>query len=108
MSEFNYKPFWDSTLKQLKKEMDEFSFIYLSSLKYKDSKENCLILVAPSKFYKDQIMQKYSAKIEKHLLSVSKIRISLQIDVDTNMEQDDNIEAESEITKSEKKKRSEK
>lgn len=103
MSEFNYKPFWDSTLKQLKKEMDEFSFIYLSSLKYKDSKENCLILVAPSKFYKDQIMQKYSAKIEKHLLSVSKIRISLQIDVDTNMEQDDNIEAESEITKSEKK-----
>lgn len=102
MSEFNYKPFWDSTLKQLKKEMDEFSFIYLSSLKYKDSKENCLILVAPSKFYKDQIMQKYSAKIEKHLLALSKNRISLEIDVDTNMEQDDNVESESETNNVEK------
>ena len=102
MSEFNYKPFWDATLKQLKKEMDEFSFIYLSSLKYKDSKENCLILVAPSKFYKDQIMQKYSAKSEKHLLALSKNRISLEIDVDTNMEQDDNVESESETNNVEK------
>ena len=105
MSEFNYKPFWDATLKQLKKEIDEFSFIYLSSLEYKDSKENCLILATPSLFFRDQIMQKYSTKIEKDLFSRSNIHISLQIDVDTSIDTDDdkeNKETEPSFEKEEK------
>lgn len=101
MDNFNYKSVWETTLKFLKKEIDEFSSIYLDSLEYKDAKENCLILAVPSQFHKDQIMQKYSAKIEKHLFSVSGIHISLQIDVDTNMDSDSdeqlNLEKEENI-----------
>jgi len=91
MGNFNYKSTWEATLKLLKKEIDEFSSIYLDSLEYRDSKENCLILVVPSQFHKDQIMQKYSAKIEKHLFSISGIHISLQIDVDTSMDLDNDV-----------------
>ena len=92
MIEFNYKPLWEETLKSLKKNMDDFSSIYLDSLEYKDSKENCLILATPSLFFRDQIMQKYSAKIEKDLFSRSNIHISLQIDVDTSIDTDDDKE----------------
>ena len=105
MSEFNYKPLWEETLKSLKKNMDDFSSIYLDSLEYKDSKENCLILATPSLFFRDQIMQKYSTKIEKDLFSRSNIHISLQIDVDTSIDTDDdkeNKETEPSFEKEEK------
>lgn len=102
MSELNYESLWEKTLKLLKKEMDEFSFVFLSSLEYKDSREDCLILAVPSQFHKDQIMQKYLTKIEKHLFSLSNHHISLQIDVDTDMDSNDNIETESTSNKIEK------
>lgn len=101
MSEFNYKPLWEATLKLLKKEIDEFSFVYLSCLQYRSSKENCLVLAVPSLFHKDQIMQKYANMIEKHLNSLSNSKISLEIDVDGTIDQDDNSDA---IIDSEEKK----
>ena len=94
MSEFNYKSLWEATLKLLRKEMDEFSYIYLDSLEYRDSKENCLILATSSKFYKDQILQKYSSKIEKRLFSLSNTHISLEIDVDENIDLNENKKIE--------------
>ena len=94
MSEFNYKSLWEATLKLLRKEMDEFSYIYLDSLEYRDSRENCLILATSSKFYKDQILQKYSSKIEKRLFSLSNTHISLEIDVDENIDLNENKKIE--------------
>lgn len=102
MSELNYKLLWEATLKFLRKEGDDFSSIYLDSLEYKGSKENCLILVVPSLFHRDQILQKYSTKIKKHLFSLSNTHISLQLDVDTNMDSNEDKNIELEIDKEEK------
>ena len=91
----NYKSYWEATLKLLKKETDDISSIYLDSLKYKDSKENCLILAVPSQFYKDQIMQKYSFKIEKELFLLSNTKITLEINVDSNIDPDEETVSDS-------------
>ncbi|MGP1438952.1 MAG: chromosomal replication initiator protein DnaA [Treponema sp.] len=101
MSQFNYEPFWKDTLKRLKNETEGFELAYLDSLEYRDSKENCLILVTPSFFHREQILQKYLNQIEKSLFSLSNTHITLQIDVDPNMDKDENNNVEHEVDQNE-------
>jgi len=63
---------------------------------YESSKGNSIVIAVPSKFYRDQILQRYSSKLEKIFFDLSNENIELQIVVDSsiNTSNDDNDDKE--------------
>lgn len=81
MSEWDYSPFWEETIKQLAQELTTLEFsTWFERLKYIKSEEKKIILFVPSGFYRDQVKQKYSRIIEDRLFKLSGQKISIQIE----------------------------
>ena len=103
MSQIGYQNLWENTLKTLKKEVSTIEYSsWISLLHYNGTENNKIMLSVASTFHRDQIMQKYSSKIEKILHALSNEDISIQIDVDASLTKDDEDEIEEEEKEDEK------
>lgn len=79
MNQWNYKPFWEETYKQLKKKLNESEItLWIDALSYYDSKENIIVFSVGTPFIRDQIAQKYQRLIEDTFLEISDMNISLE------------------------------
>lgn len=95
MNQIEYKTLWENTIKILKKDISSIEYSsWISLLHYEKSENEKIMLSVASSFHRDQIMQKYSTKIEKILRSLTNKDISIQIDVDSSLAKDDDDETD--------------
>ncbi len=72
MTEWDYKIFWDEVVRQFQEELSFNVFsMWFSTMDYEKSGENSVTVSVPSKFFEDQIKQKYKTAIEKKFLELS-------------------------------------
>jgi chromosomal replication initiator protein len=79
---WDYKPFWQEVITQIKHEITEQEFImWFKNIEYHASDESQIILNVPSSFYKDQVTKRYLPLLENKLfdLSGNKIKIGFNI-----------------------------
>jgi len=99
MSKDKYSALWNEAIAKLEKVLStqEIS-TWIEAIHYQSSTEDSIIVAVPSQFHRDQILQKYSSKLEKLFFNLSNEDINLQIIVDasinTNDEDDDHKEKE--------------
>lgn len=106
MSELNYQTLWEETIKCLKKELSQLEFSsWIALLHYEKVEEGKIVLAVASKFHRDQILQKYSTKIEHILFYLSSEEIKIQINVDPSLIKDNTDEVNKEDDSYEKEKR---
>ena len=99
MSKDKYSALWNEAIAKLEKVLStqEIS-TWIEAIHYQSSTEDSIIVAVPSQFHRDQILQKYSSKLEKLFFNLSNEDINLQIIVDAsiniNDEDDDHKEKE--------------
>jgi len=106
MSELNYQTLWEETIKSLKKELSPLELsTWIALLHYRKTEKDKIILAVASKFHRDQILQKYSLKIECILSSLANEEIKIQIDVDPSLikENDSELDSNEDLYEGEKK-----
>jgi len=94
MIELNYQTLWEDAIKSLKKELSQLELsTWIALLHYEAAEKGKIILAVASKFHRDQILQKYSTKIEYILSSLANEKIKIQINVDASLikENNDNL-----------------
>jgi chromosomal replication initiator protein len=80
--QWDYKPFWQEVIAQIKHEITEQEFImWIKNIEYHESDDSQIILNVPSSFYKDQVTKRYLSLLENKLfdLSGNKIKIGFNI-----------------------------
>ena len=90
MDQDKYSALWNDAISTLKKGLS-FSEIstWIEVIHYQSSQDDSIIVAVPSHFHRDQIMQKYSSKLEKLFFNLSNEKITLQIVVDASIDTDD-------------------
>ena len=90
MTQDKYHALWDDAIKTLKKglSLQEIS-TWIELLHYQSFSDNSIVVAVPSQFHRDQILQKYSSKIEKILFNSSNKNLELQIVVDASINTED-------------------
>jgi chromosomal replication initiator protein len=79
---WDYKIFWEETIKQIHKDISEQEFLmWFRHTDYLASEDSRLILSVPSGFYKDQVTQRYLPLIERILYDLSGHKISVSFTV---------------------------
>ncbi len=77
-NEWDYKIFWDETLKQMQSEITEQEYLmWFRNMYYNRSEESRILLTVPSSFYRDQIKQRYLDRLENIILELSGQKISI-------------------------------
>lgn len=79
MSEqWDYQPFWDEVINQLKQDITEQEYaMWFKNINYSNSTENQIFLAVPSAFYKDQVIQRYQKILESKLMELSGHKIEI-------------------------------
>ena len=90
MDQDKYSALWNDAISTLKKGLS-FSEIstWIEVIHYQSFQDDSIIVAVPSHFHRDQIMQKYSSKLEKLFFNLSNEKITLQIVVDASIDTDD-------------------
>jgi chromosomal replication initiator protein len=81
MGTWDYSIFWKETLNQFEKELSEQEFSMWFNMEYETSSDSSIILSVPSGFYRDQVKQRYQARIEQRLLELSGQHISIDFEI---------------------------
>jgi chromosomal replication initiator protein len=78
----NYEVFWKQALKDIQADLSEQEFsTWFRDIDYSGSGDSQIILTVPSSFYKDQIAQRYLAKIEAKLLELAGQELTIKFSV---------------------------
>lgn len=88
MGTWDYNIFWKETLNQLKSELSEQEFAMWFNMDYETSGEQSVVLSVPSAFYRDQVKQRYQAKIEGKLFELSGQHIGVDFEVRQRRKED--------------------
>ncbi|MFW5700388.1 MAG: chromosomal replication initiator protein DnaA [Cyclobacteriaceae bacterium] len=79
---WDYSIFWNEALSQLEQEITEQEYtMWFDRMEYISSSESEIIVSVPSKFFSDQVRQRYLPGIEKKLLDLSGHNIRLEFEV---------------------------
>jgi len=81
MGNWDYGIFWKETLNQLKNELSEQEFAMWFNMEYETSGELSVVVSVPSAFYRDQVKQRYQARIESKLFELSGQHIMVDLEV---------------------------
>lgn len=77
-----YSVFWDEAINQLRSEISEQEFsMWFSSMSYVGCDEDAITVSVPSYFYRDQVKQRYLARIEEKLQELSGRAFSLDFEI---------------------------
>jgi chromosomal replication initiator protein len=72
MAEWDYRAFWEESIRQLRSELGEQDFsIWFNKLEYAGGTEKGVIIVVPSNFYRDEIIKRYQNAIENKIKDLS-------------------------------------
>jgi chromosomal replication initiator protein DnaA len=88
MGTWDYSIFWKETLNQFKNELSEQEFTMWFNMDYETSGESSIILSVPSGFYRDQVKQRYQARIETKLFELSGQHIFVDFEVKTRKKEE--------------------
>jgi chromosomal replication initiator protein len=81
-SAWDYKIFWEDTIKQIHETINEQEYLmWFRHMEYLVSEDSRLILSVPSSFYKDQVSQRYLSLIERILFELSGHQINVSFTV---------------------------
>ena len=81
---WDYSVFWKEALTQLRTEVSEQEWVmWFNNLEYECSDAAAVTICVPSSFYRDQIQQRYSPRIEKKLMELSGNQIAVEFEVNT-------------------------
>lgn len=81
MGTWDYSIFWKEALSQFKNELSEQEFAMWFNMEYETSGELSIVVSVPSGFYRDQVKQRYQARIENRLFELSGQHITLDLEV---------------------------
>lgn len=81
MGTWDYSVFWKETISQFKNELSEQEFAMWFNMEYETSGEQSIVASVPSGFYRDQVKQRYQARIESRLFELSGQHISVDFEV---------------------------
>ena len=81
MGTWDYSIFWKETVNQLKSELSEQEYTMWFNMEYETSGEQSLVVSVPSGFYRDQVKQRYQARIEEKLFELSGHHISVDFEI---------------------------
>jgi chromosomal replication initiator protein len=81
MGTWDYSIFWKETVNQLKSELSEQEYTMWFNMEYETSGEQSLVVSVPSGFYRDQVKQRYQARIEEKLFDLSGHHISVDFEI---------------------------
>ncbi len=82
---WDYSIFWNETLSQLQSEISEQEYaMWFNRMDYISSSESEIIIGVPSKFFSDQVRQRYLPSIEQKLFDLSGHNIRLEFQVKHN------------------------
>lgn len=99
MGTWDYSIFWKEALNQLKSELSEQEYTMWFNMEYETSGELSIVLSVPSGFYRDQVKQRYQARLEAKLLELSGQHITVDFEIKKKASQD----KESPVSQSEDK-----
>jgi chromosomal replication initiator protein len=78
----SHEAFWRQALKEIQGELSEQEFAtWFKDVEFAGSGDSNILLSVPSSFYKDQISQRYLAKLEGKLLELSGEELSIKFSV---------------------------
>jgi chromosomal replication initiator protein len=78
----NYEAFWKQAIKDIQSDVSEQEFsTWFRDIEYSGSGDSQILLTVPSSFYKDQIAQRYLAKIEAKLLELAGQELTIKFSV---------------------------
>jgi chromosomal replication initiator protein len=78
----NYEAFWNQAIKDIQSELSEQEFsTWFRDIEYSGSGDSQILLTVPSSFYKDQIAQRYLAKIEAKLLELAGQELAIKFSI---------------------------
>ena len=101
MSEYDYRIFWEETIKQLREENEisdqEFN-MYFQNIHYVESTRDTIVLSLPSRFIQSQIKQRYSSIIENRLLELSGLSLSLNFNIENKLKEAEKTPADKKIS----------
>ena len=82
MNSYDYRIFWEETVKELKNEIGEQEVaVWFSRITYERASETGIVLSVPTEFYRDKVRQRYELLIEKKLLEMLGSRISIEFEI---------------------------
>ncbi|MDR2617834.1 MAG: chromosomal replication initiator protein DnaA, partial [Treponema sp.] len=82
MADWDYKPFWNETINQLRQELGESEFtIWLSNLGYLKASETEIVASVPSVFFREQFKSRYHNRIQEKLRELSGKDLSISLEV---------------------------
>lgn len=88
MGTWDYSIFWKEALNQLKSELSEQEYTMWFNMEYETSGELSIVLSVPSGFYRDQVKQRYQARLEAKLLELSGQHITVDFEIKKKSPQD--------------------
>ena len=88
MGTWDYSIFWKEALNQLKSELSEQEYTMWFNMDYETSGELSIVLSVPSGFYRDQVKQRYQARLEAKLLELSGQHITVDFEIKKKSTQD--------------------
>ncbi|MDR0600762.1 MAG: chromosomal replication initiator protein DnaA [Treponema sp.] len=72
MAEWDYRAFWEESIRQLRSDLGEQDFsIWLNKLEYSGGTEKGITIVVPSNFYRDEVKKRYQNAIENKIRELS-------------------------------------
>ncbi len=78
----NYEAFWKQAITDIQSELSEQEFsTWFRDIEYSGSGDSQILLTVPSSFYKDQIAQRYLAKIEAKLLELAGQELAIKFSI---------------------------
>jgi len=81
MGTWDYGIFWKEALSQFKNELSEQEYAMWFNMEYETSGELSIVVSVPSGFYRDQVKQRYQARIESKLFELSGQHIALVLEI---------------------------
>jgi chromosomal replication initiator protein len=98
MADYDYKPFWDETINQLRQELGEGEFtIWLSNLGYLGASESEISVSVPSLFFQERFRSRYHNKFEEKLSALTGKKLSIALEVLAKNEGEDPQEKKTEV-----------
>jgi chromosomal replication initiator protein len=97
MGTWDYSIFWKETLNQFKNELSEQEFSMWFNMEYETSGDTSIVISVPSGFYRDQVKQRYQARIETKLFELSGQKITIDFEIKQRVKSEpltDNAESE--------------
>jgi len=92
MGTWDYNIFWKEALNQFKNELSEQEFSMWFNMDYETSGDSSMLLSVPSGFYRDQVKQRYQARIENKLFELSGQHITVDFEIKQRIQKETKAE----------------